>query len=357
MKPQTLGFEDDELELLIQEAQDRDLSLNKYLQTFIWEGRDKNILKMKLTDDEIEKIEAIEDSYHEHNLTQIIRNILDQKTIITNFSEEELSTIDANRNDKSRDDYLRDLVHRDEIENAKTGEGDDEKRINFRSILGEEAFTKISGKVGENFEEYLKTILLQQANDSILVIDCSEEEPTKIDSERGEKSRAEYLREMIKKDQKVMPPPTIMEIEKTIKADNLETRNDVKTQIEEHQKETEPLLRLLLDVLKSRLPYPESWRYEGTLIERLVMKKAIIIFIGLGFISGLVAIVLVSPVLGDTFKLFKRCFEAKQIWPALEWSWFLLWRVTLPCLLGQLSWLLFPKILRSETFHKILGGR
>jgi hypothetical protein len=45
----------------------------------------------------------------------------------------------------------------------------------------------------------------------------------------------------------------------------------------------------MLTLLKERLPYPDSWCIDGILIERRMMKKAVIIFMGIEFFTMLAA--------------------------------------------------------------------
>ncbi len=179
MKKLTLRLEDNDFEQFAQEARDKKISLSDCLRNYIRDCREKNILKVKLSDDEIEKIKVrLQDESVDLYLTQLVQKDLDPK----------------------------ESSHGDQAENSKT-EGDEAvTKIDFRALLGEEIFTKVHAEAGDNLQEYLQKILLRQTNENAIIVDCPEDELQKIDALRNDKSRQEYLRELIAKDKNVELP-------------------------------------------------------------------------------------------------------------------------------------------------------
>jgi len=196
----------------------------------------------------------------------LVQKFLDPNVVVWNCSEEEIAEIDSKRNERSRDEYLRKLIQEERPESSKP-EDEGVTKIDFRTLLGEELFIKVHAEAGDNLQEYLQKILLQQTNENAIIVDCPEDEIEKIDALRNDKSRPEYLRGLIAKDQNEQPPPAVNgSFGEQIKTQILGIHGWIKTQTEELKDQTKTLHgtmekdhKTILSLLKERLPYPESW--------------------------------------------------------------------------------------------------
>jgi hypothetical protein len=221
---------------------------------------------------------------------------------------------------------------------------------------------KFHAEAGDNLQEYLQKILLQQTNENAIIVDCPEDEIQKIDALRNDKSRPEYLLELIAKDQNEQRLPAANSgFGEPIKTQILEVQGWMKMQAEELKGQTKTLHgtiekdhKTILTLLKERLPYPDSWYLDGTLIERQMMKKAVIIFMGIEFFTMLAATFIFSKLPPIFWDVVRACIQTWQLWELLKAFGMVFWAMVMPCLVGALLWLAFPWALRSETFRKFL---
>jgi hypothetical protein len=187
-------------------------------------------IAIRFEDNEHQKLMELGEKSGE-NISAVARHLIND--IIALAGEKLLKKFEASGEKKPFDECLKETT--EEIQTEKFHSA-------FQSVVGERFVQKFHAEAGDNLQEYLQKIILQQTNENAIIVDCPDDEIQKIDALRNEKTRPEYLRELIAKDQNEHSPPAVNGgFGEQIKTQILEIQGWIKTQAEELKGQTKTL--------------------------------------------------------------------------------------------------------------------